>query len=156
MSEIRYATVQLKIERTQPLASVLPELLHEWGMTAQTQEVLWVVAYDSLMNVRTVVEVARGSYNEMDVPIPAVLTVPLIAACDRFCIVHNHPSGGVEPTVLDVDLTRKILTAANLCGLYFEDHYIVSPDGSYYSFFESGMIPPRVVSRGHRRARAAS
>lgn len=155
MSEptIRFASIHLRMEKEMPLASLLPVHLAEWGLSSQTQEALWVVAYDSIQQIRTVVEVARGDYHEMDVSIPAVLSVPLLAACDRFEIVHNHPSGDTAPTVLDVDLTRKVLSAANTCGLHFEDHYIIAPDGSYYSFFENGLLGPvRTVSSGHRRA----
>lgn len=149
----RYATIHLTVEREVPSAASLPEQLNVLGLADQTQEALWVIAYDSIQGIRTVVEVARGNYHTMDVSIPAVLTVPLLAACDRFEIAHNHPSGDVSPTVLDVDLTRKVMSAANTCGLYFEDHLILAPGGAYYSFFEAGRLGPgRVVGKGHRRA----
>jgi DNA repair protein RadC len=149
----RYATVHLTVEREVPSAAALPEQLKLLGLSDQTQEALWVIAYDSIQGIRTVVEVARGNYHEMDVSIPAVLSVPLLAACDRFEIAHNHPSGDVSPTVLDVDLTKKVLAAANTCGLYFEDHIILAPSGDYYSFFENGLLGPgRTVTRGHQRA----
>jgi DNA repair protein RadC len=150
---IRYSTIHLTVEREMPNASNLPDTLREWGLSDQTQEALWVVAYDAVQGIRTVVEVARGNYHEMDVSIPAVLSVPLLSGCDRFEIVHNHPSGDTAPTVLDVDLTRKVLAAANTCGLYFEDHLIVGPGESYYSFYENGrMGTGRITGKGHRRA----
>ena len=149
----RFATIHLTVEREVPSAAELPLQLKLLGLADQTQEALWVIAYDSIQGIRTVVEVARGNYHSMDVSIPAVLSVPLLAACDRFEIAHNHPSGDVAPTVLDVDLTRKVMNAANTCGLYFEDHIILSPNGDYYSFFEAGLLGPgRTVSRVHKRA----
>jgi len=149
----RYASVHLKIEKEMPSATSMPNVLHTLGLSTQTQEVLWVIAYDSLQNIRTIVEVGRGNYHEMDVPIPAVMAVPLLAGCDRFEIAHNHPSGDVAPTVMDVDLTHKILAAANTCGMYLEDHIIMGPSGKFYSFLDSGRLAPgRRSSAGHRRA----
>lgn len=139
---LRFATVHIQVEKEMPVAVSLPDHLTEWGLNTQTQEVLWVIAYDSIQQIRTVVEVARGNYHEMDVSLPVILTVPLLAGVDRFAIVHNHPSGDINPTVLDVDLTRKVLAAANTCGLYFEDHYIIGPGEAYYSFFERGLLGP--------------
>lgn len=152
---VRYASVHLTVDKTltMPSATTLPTLLKELGLHDQTQEALWVITYDSIQNIRTVVEVGRGNYHEMDVSIPAVLSIPLLTACDRFEIAHNHPSIDTSPTVLDVDMTRKVLAAANTCGLYFEDHVILSPSGEYYSFFESGKLGPgRTIARGHQRA----
>src|SRR6266404_1909578 len=102
MTETRYATIHLTVEREMPSAASLPDVLHQLGLSDQTQEAMWVIAYDSVQNIRTVVEIARGNYHEMDVSIPAVLSVPLLASCDRFEIAHNHPSGDTAPTVLDV------------------------------------------------------
>lgn len=150
---IRYSSIHLTVEKEAVFATKLPEHLAAWGLNNQTQEALWVIAYDSIQGIRVVVEVARGNYHEMDVSIPAVLSVPLLAACDRFEIAHNHPSNDTSPTILDVDLTRKMLAAANTCGLYFEDHIILGPDGNYFSFFESGMLGPgRIATVGHKRA----
>jgi hypothetical protein len=151
---IKYATIHLTIERELPPAGSLPDQLRKMGLSDQTQEACWVIAYDSSQGIRTVVEVARGNYHEIDVSLPAVLSVPLLAGCDRFQIAHNHPTSDPAPTVLDVDLTRQVLAAANTCGLYFEDHIILAPGFNYYSFFESGRLGPgRKVGRGHERAK---
>lgn len=138
----QYATAELRIIETMetPEASGLQELLKSWGMPMNAQESFWVVAYDGSRNMRSVVEVARGSYNDVVVSIPSILSAVLLAGTDRFMVVHNHPSGDVEPSAPDITLTQKIAKAANACGLTFEDHVIIGPPDKWYSMMANGIM----------------
>ena len=140
----QYATLELRIQRRAalPNTSSIPDLLKRWGMDAAAQESFWVITYDSAQNLRTVVEVARGGYRDVMVSIPAVMAAALKGGADRFVVAHNHPSGDTTPTSLDMDVTRKIMDAANVCGLYFEDHFIVAPHGQSVSLAEEGFLVP--------------
>lgn len=53
--------------------------------------------------------------------------------------VHNHPSGVLDPSREDKDITRRLRDAGNLIGIPLLDHLIVSKDG-YYSFQEKGEL----------------
>jgi DNA repair protein RadC len=151
-------SVHLRVERELPSAiDSIPVLMREAGVHTQTQEVMWVCAYDSIMQVRHIIEVARGGYHQMEVSIPAIMTAVLTAGTDRFLIAHNHSSGDVTPTTLDVELTRKVMAAANTCGLYFEDHLILGPSGEEFSMAEEGILVPakelRTMARTQKRAK---
>lgn len=54
-------------------------------------------------------------------------------------LVHNHPSGNVEPSLADVQATKMVKDAGDLIGIYLSDHIIVGHD-SYYSMHERGII----------------
>ena len=138
----RFVTVHLNMEKERilPTFTELPELLETWGLTTRAQETLWVISFDSIEQIRTVAEVAQGNYHRMEIPIPAVLSAVFLSGTDRFCIAHNHPSGDISPTVNDLHLTNVLMTAANACGLYFEDHLIVGPNGKRYSFVDGGLL----------------
>jgi DNA repair protein RadC len=140
----RYATVELVVHKEEQLPNQagFPALLDRWGLAAQTQEAFWVIAYDASMNVRTVVETARGGYAKVDVHIPAVMTAVITAGADRFRVAHNHPGGDVTPTDADIRLTQAIMVGANQLGLYLEDHHIVGPNGKHFSFRDNGMMIP--------------
>ena len=111
-------------------------------MDASAQESFWVVTFDSSRNLRRVTEVARGTYRDVMVSIPLVMAAVHRSAADRFIVVHNHPGGNPEPTEMDVLLTRKIMDAANVNGLYFEDHIIVTPTGRHESMVDAGYLVP--------------
>jgi len=57
-------------------------------------------------------------------------------------IVHNHPSGNVLPSPEDIDITNRMKEAADLLGINFLDHLIISKH-CYYSFRqERNIISP--------------
>ncbi|HTX71467.1 MAG TPA: DNA repair protein RadC [Rectinemataceae bacterium] len=63
---------------------------------------------------------------------------------DRACAVvvaHNHPSGRLEPSPEDRDITGRLKGASDTLGLAFLDHIIFSREG-YYSFVEHGLLEP--------------
>ena len=54
-------------------------------------------------------------------------------------LCHNHPSGNLQPSRSDEELTRKIKEAASYFDIKVLDHLIVSEDG-YYSFADEGKL----------------
>lgn len=44
-------------------------------------------------------------------------------------LVHNHPSGTLEPSSQDVAITRQLVEAGTLLGIQVLDHIIVARDG---------------------------
>jgi DNA repair protein RadC len=54
-------------------------------------------------------------------------------------LFHNHPSGNLQPSRADEDLTMKIAEAAKLFDIRILDHIIVSEEG-YFSFADEGLI----------------
>jgi DNA repair protein RadC len=56
-------------------------------------------------------------------------------------ISHNHPSGRLDPSMEDRDITDRLRQAAEVLGIALLDHVIISKDG-YYSFVEHGLLDP--------------
>ncbi len=54
-------------------------------------------------------------------------------------LCHNHPSGNLNPSQADKQLTHKIKDAAKLLDITVADHIIVSSEG-YFSFADEGLI----------------
>lgn len=54
-------------------------------------------------------------------------------------LCHNHPSGNVQPSDLDISLTKKLKEAGKLMDVAVIDHIIVC-DGEYFSFADKGMM----------------
>ncbi|MGP1593657.1 MAG: RadC family protein [Treponema sp.] len=53
-------------------------------------------------------------------------------------LAHNHPSGTLEPSIEDLNLTRRLTQAGELLGIKVLDHIILAPNGTYISFIEQG------------------
>lgn len=67
----------------------------------------------------------------------------LKAAIDKLAsgiiVCHNHPSGNINPSRADTELTKKLKQACSLVDISFIDHLIVS-EKTYYSFADEGVI----------------
>lgn len=53
----------------------------------------------------------------------------------RLIIAHNHPSGNIEPSQTDIELTRQLLAGAKLLNIPLLDHLILG-DGNFQSLRE--------------------
>jgi len=53
-----------------------------------------------------------------------------------FCVAHNHPSGRLESSMEDDEITSRLHGAARILGLHFLDHIIFS-ETAWWSFREN-------------------
>lgn len=68
-----------------------------------------------------------------------ILRKALDVSATSIILCHNHPSGNLQPSQADKDLTTKIKEAAKYLDIKVIDHIIVSEDG-YYSFADEGNL----------------
>ncbi len=54
-------------------------------------------------------------------------------------LIHNHPSGNLQPSVADKQLTEKVVKAGKVLEVAALDHLIIT-DAGYYSFADEGLI----------------
>ncbi len=68
-----------------------------------------------------------------------IFQTALKANASSIILVHNHPSGNLQPSQNDINLTKNIVKAGKLLELQAIDHLIVSDD-AYFSFADEGLI----------------
>lgn len=68
-----------------------------------------------------------------------VFAVALRANATCIIIVHNHPSGNIQPSKADQELTQRMRLAGEVLELKLLDHLIITVEG-YYSFAEDGVL----------------
>jgi DNA repair protein RadC len=64
------------------------------------------------------------------------------ALSDRACgtiVAHNHPSGQLDPSQSDINITAQLKAAGAILGIELLDHIIFSRT-SYFSFLEDGRL----------------
>ncbi|HAF86491.1 MAG TPA: hypothetical protein DCG32_09075 [Sphaerochaeta sp.] len=54
-------------------------------------------------------------------------------------VAHNHPSGNLEPSVEDRDVTRRLRQAGDIIGIKVLDHLVFSEEG-YFSMLEGNVF----------------
>jgi DNA repair protein RadC len=79
--------------------------------------------------------VTVGLVNRTVVHPREVFADPLTDRAAAIVLAHNHPSGSLEPSAEDVEVTRRLVSAGQLLGIPVLDHVIFGSHG-YYSFLE--------------------
>lgn len=51
-------------------------------------------------------------------------------------LAHNHPSGRLEPTQADIDITHQLIAAGKVLGIELLDHLVITP-GKFVSIMEA-------------------
>ena len=57
----------------------------------------------------------------------------------RILVAHNHPSGNVEPSENDIQLTKRLINAGKMIGIELIDHVIVGSE-VYLSLAEEKIV----------------
>lgn len=88
-----------------------------------------VLVCDAAHRLRQVVTVSEGTMDRSPLPVREILNAVLRHDGRAFALAHNHPGGDVEPSGADVRATCRIREAAQVSGLRFLGHAVVSQDG---------------------------
>ena len=104
----------------------------------QTQERFAVLLLDVKNRlVGTQVQVITvGTATETLAPPREIFREVIRQGATRVVVAHNHPSGNVEPSPQDIELTRQLLAGAQFLGIPLLDHLILG-DGNHQSLRET-------------------
>ena len=103
------------------------------------REILSVLCLDSQNQPTSFNVVAIGDLNTararpVEIVKPAILSNAL-----SIILIHNHPSGLLEPSVEDIEFTHAVQRACDLVGISLADHLIVT-DRAFVSLRERGLM----------------
>ncbi|WP_257670371.1 RadC family protein [Parapedobacter tibetensis] len=83
--------------------------------------------------------IGRGGNDFTPVDVKQVLRLALEFRATSVILTHNHPSGSIKPSNMDIQITNKLLKASKLLDFSINDHVIFTNSG-YYSFRDSGLL----------------
>jgi len=83
--------------------------------------------------------VSTGSLTASIVHPREVYKSAILANAASVIFMHNHPSGDTEPSVDDLEITKRLEKAGEILGINVLDHIIVSRKG-FYSFRNNDLI----------------
>ena len=81
-----------------------------------------------------------GSLSEAVIHPREIFKSAILSSASKIIMVHTHPSGHVEPSLEDIQTTRRIRKAGEILGIPLVDHLILGNDTDYFSFTEHGDI----------------
>lgn len=122
------------VKNSSAVASYLQGMLRD-----HLREVFGVVFLNQANRINHLEIVSEGGITGTIVDPRIVLKRALEEDAVSIILFHNHPSGNVQPSRSDEELTVKIRQAANYFDIKVLDHLIVS-DQQYFSFADEGIL----------------
>lgn len=120
--------------------SEVAALLFDLGLDREPLEQFWALLMDSRGKFIGLTRASSGSVGQAIIDPRGVFVPALLGNAVSVILVHNHPSGDVDPSQADMTTTRKLVDAGKLLGVTVADHIIIGFDGDYFSFSREGLI----------------
>ena len=115
-------------------------LLNSWDKNRiEFVEEFKVMLLNRNSRVLGIVTVCSGGISRCLVDIKLVFASALVGCATGIILSHNHPSGNIQPSEEDLNITKRISAAGKLLEIQVLDHIIVTVDG-YYSFGDECLI----------------
>lgn len=84
-------------------------------------------------------KISQGGTCGTIVDIKIIAKIAIDSLAQAVILVHNHPSGSLEPSKEDDNITKKISEALKLFDIRVLDHLIISED-NYYSYAKNNKL----------------
>lgn len=126
---------KVQLIQTATLYRVMQEILFREDEFRRKQEFFWVVGISSCSRIEFVELIALGRLNAVNVEPREIFSYAIQSRCTRLILVHNHPSGNLEPSLQDLMLTERAIEAGLILKVAIVDHMIVT-ETDYTSFSE--------------------
>ena len=102
-------------------------------------EEFWVLFLDRANKVVQDFRISQGGISGTVIDVRIILKNALYKLASSIILCHNHPSGNINPSKADIQITTKLKEAASLMDIQVLDHLIVGQD-EYYSFADEGVL----------------
>lgn len=102
-------------------------------------EEAWVLFLNPANKLIRKQRISIGGLSATQVDVRVILKEALLCNAVAFCLIHNHPSGNINPSASDDRLTRMVFEAGNTLNIKLLDHVIVGND-KYFSYADEGRI----------------
>lgn len=112
------------------LQPILGELPHEE---------FWIVYLNNSNKVLHQAQLSKGGITGTLVDVRLVLKQALEIGAIGLILAHNHPSGGLNPSTADKQITQKLKTAAQALDMKVLDHIIIT-QREYFSFADDNLL----------------
>lgn len=141
--EIRYSGKLSASQRFKAVdhKTIIEKIYELWDKdTIEAFEEFKLVCLDGRNMVKGIYSHSRGGIGGTVVDVRLLLAVALKSLSQSVLVVHNHPNYTLMPSKADIDLTERLKTAFELLDIKLLDHFILAPDGTFYSFFSEGIL----------------
>jgi len=108
-------------------------------LSDKNYEEFWLIHLNTSNKITAKSLISTGGISKTIVDVRKVCKLALENNAVSIIIAHNHPSGNINPSQSDIDLTRKIKEACAVLNIILLDHIVVG-ENSYFSFADHNIL----------------
>ena len=131
--ELKQVQVRLRLQEAEPLYSTEPitdsdkavEIMAK-ALAEMDREYVCVVNLDTRKQPINFNIVSIGDLDQAQIPIQNIFKSALLSNARSTLALHCHPSGSLEPSHADLDVTKRMVEAGRIIGIPVTDHIIVA------------------------------
>lgn len=132
-------TQKIRILNSTDVYKVMQQVLLREHKIRRNQEHFWVVGLDGKQKILFIELVSLGAKNRVNVAPPEVFRMGIYKLAVGMILVHNHPSGTLQPSDEDTDFTDRMMKSGKMLNIAVVDHLIIS-ETDYLSFEDKGLM----------------
>jgi len=130
---------QSSVSMSNQAAEVIRRTITECGQSDREQMVVLMLDVKNRIIGTNIVSV--GSVSSSIVCLRELFKPVILANSAALIIGHNHPSGDLQPSVEDNNITKWIFAGAHLLGITLHDHLIINIESKeYYSYAGNNLL----------------
>jgi DNA repair protein RadC len=130
---------KVKVGMPSDTVQIFRDALAKADCTDREKEHFFCLGLDGAHRTKYLELVTLGLVDQTHVHPREVFSYSLEARCSAVIVCHNHPSGQLQPSQEDFDVTNRLKVAGEVLGVPVLDHIILADDG-FYSFAEHGQL----------------
>ena len=108
-----------------------------WSKQIEAREEVFALLMDKNNRVLGYQLVGKGGVSGVVMDSRLILSVAIQTLSSGVILAHNHPSGNINPSSIDLKITQRIKKALKLMGINLLDHIILTKH-DFYSFADYG------------------
>lgn len=147
MAENKLEQVSVRLVEQPPLYSREPidnplavvRIMREF-LAQMDRELFCIVNVQSDLKPINMNVVSAGTLNQSLVHPREVFKTAILSNAAGIMLIHNHPSGNLEPSKEDIAVTDRMQKAGRLLGIQVFDHVITGREMEFFSFREHRMV----------------
>ena len=135
------------------IAAIMQSVLMRENKIGRAQEHFWIVGLNNANKILFVELLTLGAHNRAIINPPETFRMAIYKLAVKAVLVHNHPSGKLQPSESDIALTDHLTKAGDFLKVKILDHIIISEEG-HFSFMATGIMDKINKSRTWRIVKA--
>ena len=130
---------KIQVLNSRDIALIMQQVLLRENKIGRSKEHFWVVCLSNSNRILLIELISLGNAKKSIVDPTEIFSFALQKRAVKLIMVHNHPSGELQPSNEDEDITDRMYQVGLFLDVPVIDHLIIS-ETSYYSFVDTGLL----------------